>query len=118
MDVCPLTGKKIKLIQPNPSVQEFFYETQMTGKVFISDIAFRSAGSLNEEEKRILVGICRNKTLRKEPFGITYALFNQLKISPFLIRLKKRSITFYNICMIMVGRNIKAMTLIQKWMRR
>ena len=82
MNVCPLTGKKIKLIQPNPSVQEFFYETQMTGKIFISDIALMSAGSLNEEEKRILVGICRNKTLRKEPFKITYSLFSQLKNQP------------------------------------
>jgi hypothetical protein len=82
MDICPLTGKKIKLIQPNPSTMEFFYETPMTGKVTITDIALMSAASLSEEEKRILVGMCRNKTLRNEPFRITYALFNELKNQP------------------------------------
>ena len=51
MDVCPLTGQKINLFKPNPTVEEFFYETQKTGKVTISDIAFNSAGSLTEEEK-------------------------------------------------------------------
>ena len=91
IDICPLTGKKIKLTQPNPSVAEFFYETQLTGKVTISDVAFMSAGSLSEEEKLILIGICRNKTLRKESFSISSSLFSQLKNQPIPYSFEEKS---------------------------
>lgn len=80
MSKCPLTGQEINLLQPNPSVMEFYYETPMTGKVRISDIALASAESLSPEEKQILAGICRNQTIRGEnPTMIKYSFFQHLK---------------------------------------
>jgi hypothetical protein len=68
---------------PNPGQMLFYYETSMTGKVRITDVALASVGSLSAEEKQILVGICRNKTMKGEdPITITYALFSQLKTQP------------------------------------
>jgi hypothetical protein len=79
MSICPLTGQNINLLQPNPSVMEFYYETLKTGKIRISDVALASAGSLSPEEKQILTGICRNQTIKEEePFMIKYAFFQQL----------------------------------------
>src|SRR5690348_1422184 len=79
MDICPITGLKIKLYQPNPSKMEFYYETPKTGKVVITDIALISAGNLSDDEKRILAGICRNKSLKNEPFMIKSSFFQELK---------------------------------------
>ena len=68
---------------PNPDQMMFYYETQKTGKIKITDVALASAESLTEEEKQILVGICRNRTIRgEEPLVITYAFYSQLKEQP------------------------------------
>lgn len=94
MDICPLTGQKIKLAQPDASVAIFFYETAMAGKISISDIALMSAGSLRDEEKRILVGICRNKTIKGEHFIITCAFLNQLKNQPIPYSFEEKTVHF------------------------
>ena len=79
MNVCPLTGQSINLLQPNPSVEEYFYETPKTGKVRITDIAFKSAPNLSIEEKQILSGMCRNATIKNDDnLRITSALLQQL----------------------------------------
>src|SRR4051812_25875800 len=79
MEVCPLTGQRINLQQPKPSVMEFFYETPMTGKVRISDVALMAASSLSLQEKQILTGMCRNRTIKnEEPIRITSAFMKQL----------------------------------------
>lgn len=79
MNLCPLTGQEINLHQPNPSVMAYSYETPMTGKVSISDIALMSASNLSPEQKQILAGICRNRTIKgEEPIMIKAALLNQL----------------------------------------
>ncbi len=68
---------------PNPGQMMFYYETPMTGKVKITDVALGAVDSLTIEEKQILVGICRNRTMRGEdPLTITYAFFSQLKTQP------------------------------------
>lgn len=83
METCPFTNQKINLRTPNPGQMLFYYETPMTGKIKITDVALGSADSLTTEEKQILVGICRNKTLKGEdPITITYAFFSQLKTQP------------------------------------
>ena len=70
MTTCPLTGKKINLQQPNPSVMEYYYETRKTGKVKITDIALMTAPNLSIEEKQILTGMCRNRTIKNgEPLN-------------------------------------------------
>ncbi len=80
MDTCPFTNQKINLQIPTPGQMMFYYETPMTGKVKITDIALASVDSLTSEEKHILVGICRNRTIKGEdPLIITYSLFSQLK---------------------------------------
>ncbi len=80
MNICPLTGQKITLLQPDPARMEFFYETKMTGKVKISDVALASAINLSPEEKQFLAGICRNRAIKKEdPIVIMQSLMHQLK---------------------------------------
>ncbi|MEO6330288.1 MAG: hypothetical protein ABIO55_15245 [Ginsengibacter sp.] len=80
MSTCPLTGKKINLRQPNPSVMEYYYETPKTGKVLITDVALMTAPNLSIEEKQILSGMCRNHTIKTdEPLKIKSALLQQLR---------------------------------------
>jgi hypothetical protein len=75
---CPLTGQIVELHQSLTSIS-FFYETAKTGKVHFTDIAFPAASGLNPEEKCILTGICRNRTIKGEPpLMITAALLTQL----------------------------------------
>src|SRR5437868_7552689 len=78
MAICPLTGQTIELIQSLTSTS-FSYETLKTGKVHFTDVAFPAASQLSLEEKYILTGICRNKTIKGEPaIMITMAFLAQL----------------------------------------
>ena len=75
---CPLTGQIVELHQSVTSIS-FFYETAKTGKVHFTDVAFQAAFNLTPEEKCILTGICRNRTIKGEPaLIITAALLTQL----------------------------------------
>lgn len=57
----------------------YFYETTKTGKIHLSDIAITEASTLTPEEKFILAGICRNRTIKGEPVQmITSAFLHQL----------------------------------------
>ena len=79
MSICPLTGKTVDMFQPG-SKMEFHYETPLTGEVIFSDLALRAANQLNVEEKQILAGICRNRSLRGEgPTMIDLAFLSKLK---------------------------------------
>lgn len=76
---CPFTGEPINLIQPNPSVMEYSYETNKTGRVRISDVALMSTSDLSKEDKEIIVGICRNKNIEEDSsFVIMSSLFKNL----------------------------------------
>ena len=76
---CPFTGEVINLTQPNPSVLEYSYETNKTGKVRISDVAFMTGSELTTEEKEIIIGICRNKNIQEDnSFVIMSPLFKNL----------------------------------------
>lgn len=75
---CPLTGQTIDLYQSFDSIS-YFYETHKTGKVQFTDVAFSAASKLSAEEKCILTGICRNRTIKGEvPIIITAAFLTQL----------------------------------------
>jgi hypothetical protein len=92
MATCPFTNQEINIQMPNPGQMMFFYETPMTGKVKITDVALASANSLSIEEKQILVGICRNMTIRgEEPFAVTYAFLNQLRNQPIPYAFEERA---------------------------
>lgn len=80
--ICPLTGQSIDLgMSPNPIF--YFYSTPKTGNVQFSDLAFPAASELSQENKEILTGICRNKTINGEkPFMITIAFLGQLQNQP------------------------------------
>jgi len=76
---CPLTGQGVnaKMIS---SPHSYYYETEKTGKVYFSDLAFMEAVTLSDEEKQILTGICRNRTIDgQEPEMIKKTMFSQLK---------------------------------------
>src|ERR1051325_7275633 len=92
MKTCPFTNQEIDLQMPNPGQMMYYYETPMTGKVKITDIALASAESLTTEDREILVGICRNRTIKGEdPLIITYAFFNQLKNQPIPYKFEDRA---------------------------
>ena len=63
MDTCPLTGLQTTFYQEG-SDMVFNYETSATGKVRLTDIAIREAVQLSEEEKYILAGISRNRSIK------------------------------------------------------
>jgi hypothetical protein len=63
---CPLTGKKVELLISDTNTSKFCYESYMTGKVCMTDIAFQSCYGLTSHEKEILAGICRNSKIQKE----------------------------------------------------
>jgi hypothetical protein len=76
---CPLTGQTIDL-KFNLSPAYYYYQTPKTGKVKFTDVAYPAASELGLEEKEILAGICRNRTIKgEEPIMITYAFLEQLK---------------------------------------
>ncbi|HMK18185.1 MAG TPA: hypothetical protein VK492_08300 [Chitinophagaceae bacterium] len=76
---CPLTAQGVNA-QVISSPFSFYYETEKTGKVYFSDLAFVQAETLSDEEKQILTGICRNKTINgQEPEMIKLAMLGQLK---------------------------------------
>lgn len=79
MEECPLTGQKVNLLMPIPGKMEYAYETPKTGKVRLTDVALSEVFGLPEEEKNILVGICRNRTIEnQDPVLITSAFLKQL----------------------------------------
>lgn len=95
MSTCPLTGERINLYQPNPSVLEFSYETIKTGKVRITDIALMTASNLSIEEKQILCGMCRNATIKKgDSLRITSALLQQLNNQDIPYAFEERAMYF------------------------
>jgi hypothetical protein len=79
MAVCPLTGQEINLqVSPNPMY--YHYKTPKTGEVHFTDVAFPAASGLSEDEKCILTGICRNRTINGEqPLMIDMKMLSQLK---------------------------------------
>ena len=78
MEVCPLTGQNINL-EMDSRGSVISYKTRMTGKVQITSTAFSASSELSANEKYILIGICRNRAIRKEePILITAALLSQL----------------------------------------
>jgi hypothetical protein len=79
MSRCPLTGRLVPVNQ-FPDSLTFYYETPETGKVVFTDIALMEAPNLASEEKDILAGICRNRTINHdEPIIITAAFLKELK---------------------------------------
>ncbi len=95
MTTCPLTGQKINLVKPNPLKEVYYYETYMTGKVRITDVALDAAEGLSTREKELLTGICRNKTIKnEEPDVITASFLQTLNNQNIPYEFEERGIYF------------------------
>jgi hypothetical protein len=91
---CPLTGRPVPIHQVGDSLS-FFYETPETGKVLFTEVALTEAENLTTEEKQILAGICRNRTIRnEEPIMITSAFLKTLKQQNIPFAFQERAIHF------------------------
>jgi len=66
MVTCPLTGQTVQFAMDDPSKMIYHYETPKTGKVVCTDVALTAIEALSDEEKNLLTGICRNRTINNE----------------------------------------------------
>jgi len=76
--ICPLTGESTTIYQEG-SAMVFNYTTHATGRVRYTDLAGMAFPSLDKEQKQILAGICRNRSIKEEePILINQALVQKL----------------------------------------
>jgi hypothetical protein len=94
MPQCPLTGRQVPMTQL-ADAKAFCYDTPETGRVCFTDVALTEAYNLTVEEKHILAGICRNRSIKKEkPEPITAAFMKTLKQQDIPYSFESRALHF------------------------